>query len=217
MPLRDRHLRVHRNDEGLREEDVGDANVRLRFADLAQRMQAHAVLGALDADLRPVVLAQHLADRQVGIRRLAAELLAVAPRRVLVLEVLVQPGGVRRVDADLERLQPVAVPVALEREGVGVGRDEAVELRKRRRLAFAEVGEQDAALLDHRIGDRLDVLAQPAAFGLGRRLDALAGRRRTSSRGTSSAGRRARCGRRRGPRPDAGSAAGSARTRFCVL
>ena len=42
--------------------------------------------------------------------------------------------------------------MALEREGVAVGRDEAVDLRKRRRLAFAEIRPEDAALLDHRIG-----------------------------------------------------------------
>ena len=51
----------------------------------------------------------------------------------------------RRIDADFQRLQPVAVDLALEREGVAVGRDEAVDLRKRRRLAFAQIGPQDAA------------------------------------------------------------------------
>ena len=55
------------------------------------------------------------------------------------------------------------------------GRDEAVEMRKRRRLAVAQIGEQDAVLLDHRIGLLLDVGAHPAALRLGRRLEALAG------------------------------------------
>ena len=82
----------------------------------------------------------------------------------------------RRVDADFERLQPVAVPIALEGERVGVGRDEAIEVRECRRLARAEIGEQHAAALEHRVGDGLDVLAHPAAFRFGGRLDALAAR-----------------------------------------
>ena len=85
-----------------------------------------------------------------------------------------QERGVRGIDADLERLQPVAIDHALEREGVAVRRDEAVEMRKRRRLARAHIGEQDAALLHHRIGLLPDVGAQVAALRLGRRLQALA-------------------------------------------
>ncbi len=55
-----------------------------------------------------------------------------------------------------------------------VGRDEAVEVREGRRLARPHIGEQDAALLDHRIGLLADIGAHPAALGLGRRLQALA-------------------------------------------
>ena len=79
-----------------------------------------------------------------------------------------------RIDADLERLQPVAVDHALECECVAVGRDEAVEMRKCRRLARSEIGEQDAALLHHRIRFLLDVGAEIAVVGLGRRLKTLA-------------------------------------------
>ena len=75
-----------------------------------------------------------------------------------------------RVDADFERLQPVAVDHALEGEGVGGRRDEAVEIRKCRRLARAEIGPQDAALLDQRIGFLLEVGAEIAVVGLGGRL-----------------------------------------------
>src|SRR5258707_3314441 len=80
----------------------------------------------------------------------------------------------RGVDPDFQRLQPVAVPVALEGEGVRLGRDEAVEVRKGGRLAGAQVGEKDSALLDHGVRALPDVLAQAAAFGLGRRLQASA-------------------------------------------
>ena len=55
------------------------------------------------------------------------------------------------------------------------GRDEAVELGKGRRLAFAEIGPEDAALLDHGIGALPDVLAELRVLRLGRRLEALAG------------------------------------------
>src|SRR5665213_2892385 len=85
-----------------------------------------------------------------------------------------QERGVRRIDADLERLQPVAVDVALEGEGVAIRRDETVELGKCRRLAFAEPGPQDAALFHHRISALDDVLAQPRILRLGRGFEALA-------------------------------------------
>src|SRR5258708_15548444 len=78
-----------------------------------------------------------------------------------------------RIDADFERLQPVAVPVALEGERVLAGCDECIEVRKRRCLAFAEIGEEDAALLLHGIGAQPYVLAQAATGGLRRRLQAI--------------------------------------------
>ena len=84
-----------------------------------------------------------------------------------------QEGSVRRIDADFERLQPVAVDVALERKNVAVGCDETVDLRKRRRLALAEEGPEDAALLDHGIRALPDALAEVRAFWFGRRLQAL--------------------------------------------
>src|SRR4029077_19348139 len=87
-----------------------------------------------------------------------------------------QERGVRRVDAYFECLQPVAIDVALERERMAVRCDEAVDLRKRRRLAFAKVSPQDAALLDHGIGSLLDSFAEVRALRLRGRLDALAGR-----------------------------------------
>jgi hypothetical protein len=43
---------------------------------------------------------------------------------------------------------------------MAVGRDKTVDLRKRRWLAFAQIGPEDAALLDHGVGALLDALAQ---------------------------------------------------------
>ena len=37
VPLRDRHLAAHRNDEGVRKHQIGDAHMRARLADLPQR------------------------------------------------------------------------------------------------------------------------------------------------------------------------------------
>ncbi len=102
----------------------------LVVADLAQRDQAKAVIGRLDLDARPRKLAHDLGHRHVGVFGGVAEHAAVAFVRILILEEAVQERGVHRIDADLERLQPVAIDHALEGEGVRRRRDEAVELRK---------------------------------------------------------------------------------------
>ena len=156
------------------EDDVGDADMGLGLVDRAQRGQAQAVVGGGDGDLGPVVFAQHLGDRQIGVDRGGAELLAVARLRVLVLEEAMQEGGVRRVHADLERLQPVAFPQALEGEGVGVRRHETVERGEGGRLALADIGEDHAGADLDRIGALVHALAQLAADRLGRGLEALA-------------------------------------------
>src|SRR4051812_34514713 len=80
----------------------------------------------------------------------------------------------RRVDADLERLQPVAVPEALEGEAVARRRDEAVERRQRRRRRSlrTEPCEQHAGALDERIAALADALAKRRADRLGGRLEA---------------------------------------------
>src|SRR5258708_2576201 len=101
MPLRDRDLGVHRDDKSLREQDVGDADMRLRVADPAQRMQAHAVVGLLHPDLGPVVLAQQLADRDLGIGGPAPALPPGGRPRGLVLEEMLAPRGRRRVHSAL--------------------------------------------------------------------------------------------------------------------
>ena len=159
----------------MREHEVGDPYMGVGVADPAQGDHAHAVIGRLDLDLRTRKLAHDPGHRHIGIDRLVAKQLAIALGRLFVMEEAVQERGVRRIDADLERLQPVAVDHALEREGVGRRRGEAVEMRERRRLARAHIGEQDPASLHHRVGLLPDIGAHPAARGLGRRLQALAG------------------------------------------
>ena len=144
----------------MREELVGDAHMRARFVDLAQRDQAQAIFGMLDIDDRAIVFAHDLGHRQVASRGRGAELLAVRAGRILILEKPMQIRRVRRIDADFECLQPVAAPVALEREGVTIRRDERIDLRECRRLAFAEIGPEYAGFLDHGIGALPDALAQ---------------------------------------------------------
>jgi hypothetical protein len=174
VPLRDRHLAAHRNDEGVGEDQIGDADVRLLAADLAECDEAEPIVGRLDLDARPRKLAHDLRHRHVGVLRGIPEHLAVALVRVFILEEAVQERGVHRIDADLERLQPLAIDHALERECMARRRDEAVEARKRRRPARAEIGKQNAALLHDRIGFLLDAGAQVAVVGFGRRLQAFA-------------------------------------------
>src|SRR3546814_6328332 len=78
------------------------------------------------------------------------------------------------IDADLQRLQPVAGDMALEGEDMAVGGDKAVEIGESRRFARhverPEIGEQDAAAQHDGIILLPDALAQPAGFGLGRGL-----------------------------------------------
>src|SRR4029453_19330411 len=76
-----------------------------------------------------------------------AELPAVRGlERGLVLEIAMQERRMRRIDADLERLQPVAAPQALEGEAVARRRDERVERwqGRRQRALGPEPGEDDA-------------------------------------------------------------------------
>ncbi|MCY1218326.1 hypothetical protein D9M72_302700 [compost metagenome] len=80
----------------------------------------------------------------------------------------------RGIDADLERLQPVALKQPLERERVLVRGNEAVEGRECRRLAFTDKGEQHAAALDDLVGVLADALAQLAASGFRWRFQARA-------------------------------------------
>src|SRR5205823_151182 len=120
------------------------------------------------------MFAQDFCHRHVAAGRRAAKLLAVSARGVLVLKKSMQERGMRGIDSDLERLQPVAIDVALESEGVGIRRDEAVDLRKRRRLALSQIGPEDSAFLDHGIGALRDILAQRRVLRLSRRFKALA-------------------------------------------
>lgn len=60
----------------------------------------------------------------------------------------------RGIDADFQRLQPVAFDQPLECKRVGIRRNEAVDLRECGGLALAEIGPQDAALLHDRIARR---------------------------------------------------------------
>src|SRR5215472_6868510 len=147
--------------------------MRAAFVELAQREDAQAESGPLHFDARTLELAQQSRHRHIGIGRCGAELLAVTRRGVFVLKEAVQKRGVRRIDADLERLQPVALDHAFESEGVAVRRDKAVELGEGRRRAVTEIGKQDATALDYRIGARPDLTTEGAAGGLGRHFEAL--------------------------------------------
>jgi hypothetical protein len=104
VPLRDRHLAAHGNDEAVGEDQIGHPDMGLVVADLAQRDQAEAVVGRLDLDARPRKLAHDFCHRHVRVLRRVPEHLAVAFVRVLILEETMQERGVHRIDADFERL-----------------------------------------------------------------------------------------------------------------
>ena len=195
---------------------VGHAHVRELVRHRAQRRELQAPGLGLERDLRLVELPHDprhrpaLAALELALAG-AAELLA---RGVVadgvqrgVVQEAVQERGMRRVDADLEGLQPVGVPQALEGEGVG----------RRARRSSRTAGRAAArcpARRTSRTGCRFvrppdSCAAAPARTACcrwarrafpGRRR-----RRRTSSRGTGSAGRRLRAGRRTGRRRGAGS------------
>ena len=139
--------------------------MRLLVADLAQRDQPEAIVSRLYLDTRPRKFAHDLRHGHVRVLRGFAEHLAVAFVRVLVLEETVQERGVRRIDADLERLQPVAIDHALEGEGVGRRARRNNRIAERPAARPAQIGEQDAALFDDRIRLEPDVGAQVAVSG----------------------------------------------------
>src|SRR6476660_5663303 len=147
--------------------------MRALRVDLAQRDQAHSIFSVFHIDDGTIVFAHDSGHRKIAARGGAAELLAIGCRRILILEKPMQIGCVRRIDADLQRLKPVAAPVALERKSVAVRGDETVEFRKGRRLTLAKIRPEDAALLDHGIGTLLDAFAQLRALWLGRRFQTL--------------------------------------------
>ncbi len=126
----------------------------------------------VERDVGLVELAHHRGHGQALAVELAqagaAELAAVAFFQRLVEEEAVQKGRMRRVDAHLEGLQPVAVPQALEGKAVRGRRGKAVEGGEGRgRHVFGpEPAEQHAGLLQQRVAALLDALAQRAAGGL---------------------------------------------------
>ena len=100
------------------------------------------------------------------------------------------------IDAAFHRLQPVAFLQALGDEGLLRRHRGEFPFRQRRLLlGRAHIGPQHRAALHQRIGLELDLLAEAAFARLRRHVDALAGRRRISSRDRGSAARSPRCGR----------------------
>ena len=91
----------------------------------AQRPEPEAERGGLDGDVGRGGLPHQLGDGHVGVRDGVAELQPV--RAVLCTEEAMQERRMRRVDAYLVGLQPVAPPHALEREHLRAGRDKTVQ------------------------------------------------------------------------------------------
>ena len=181
VDLRDRHRLRQRNHKGAGEDRVGHARVGDLVVDGPQRGELQAVRHGRERDVGLVELAHHLGHGQALAIELAqagaAELAAVAFFERLVEEEAVQERRMRRVDAHLERLQPVAVPQPFEGKAVRGRRGKTVKRRegRGRHILRAKPAEQHAGLFHQRVAALFDALAQRAARGLGRRVGAAAG------------------------------------------
>ncbi len=150
-----------------------------------QRGELKAPRARLEADVGAVELAhdaRHGPALAVGLAQAgAAELLA---RRVIpdglqrrIVQEAVQKRRVRRIDAHLEGLQPIAVPQALEGKHMGIGRHPTVQPRQRwgRAPLLPQPRKQHPAALDDRVAALSLPVAQRAAQRLCRRLQTAAG------------------------------------------
>ena len=79
----------------------------------------------------------------------------------------------RRIQADLDRLQPVAIEVAFESKHVTVGGDKTIQRGQRRRRALAEKAEHDAAALLYWMRSLSDAAADAALERLAGSVEAL--------------------------------------------
>jgi hypothetical protein len=180
VDLGDRHRLGQRNHEGAGEDRVGHPGMRDLVVDGSQRGQLQTVGHGGERNVGLVELTHHLGHRQALAVEFAqagaAELAAVAFFQRLVVEEAVQKRRMRRVDAHLKRLQPVAVPQALEGKAVRGRRGKAVERGegRGRHVLRPKPAKQHASLFNKRVATLLDTLAQRAARGLAGRIKALA-------------------------------------------
>ncbi len=75
----------------------------------------------------------------------------------------------RGVDTYLQSLEPVAFDQTLKGKRVRVRRNKAIELGKRGRLTFTQIGKNNTAALDHGIRALLDMFVHGAVFRFRRR------------------------------------------------
>ena len=103
----------------------------------AQRYDPKTVVSVFSVDLRARNTPHDLCHRQCRVRRRTAKLYSIVSSLLVVLERTMQERSVGGIDADFERLEPVARDMSLERKGAGVGRDKTVKACKRGWLAGA--------------------------------------------------------------------------------
>src|SRR6266446_9952127 len=145
-----------------------------RIVDRAQRYDPKTVVSVFSVDLRARMLPHDFCHRQCRVRRRTAKLYSIVSSLLVVLEKTMQERSVGGIDADFERLEPVARDMSLERKGVGVGRDKTVKACKRGWLAGAQIGEQDAVAFANRVSFVPNLGVQLAALRLRRRLETFA-------------------------------------------
>src|SRR6185437_9520754 len=133
-------------------------------AQIAHRIDAYAVIGALDLHARRAETEEFVSRAGIAL----AHILARARQREMEI------AQVIRIDIAFEPLQPIAALTRAHDEAVIVGDVEAFPFREGRWLALAEISEDHAAAHRDRIGFVLDRTAEILARRLGRLLQALA-------------------------------------------
>src|ERR1700756_742105 len=134
----------------------------------AQSYDPKTIVSVFSIDLRSRMFPHDFSHRQRRVRRRTAKLYSIVSRRIVVFEKTMQERSMGGIDANFERLEPVARDMSLERESVGVGRNETIEVRKCGRLAGSQIGEQDAAAFANRVSLVPNLGVKFAPFRLGR-------------------------------------------------
>src|ERR1043166_9566574 len=170
----DRHVPVdrvaladRRATEGgrVRQQEIRDAEVAFAGSGGARRVDAQAEVGHLDLDRRHYVLTE---------KRIVAFLAAEndpSPRDVRAGQRLMQEGEMHRVDVPLVALEIIAVEKNLRNGPIRFRHNEKLVIRQERRLARAEIGQNDSAGCATRISEVADLVSMGAAAGLAGLLD----------------------------------------------
>ena len=127
MPLRNCHTAAHRDDDGVREQQVGHPYMVARIIEMPPGFDLKSEIGSLYVNGWRREIPHDPGYGNVVVACTASKLPPIRIVRVLVLKIAMQERGVCRVDADLDSLQVVALEKAFEGEHVAVRCLEAID------------------------------------------------------------------------------------------